>query len=253
MWLLFDLARDEVLRWAATPFTEEYVALRRDFSRHVPSVRFALEPSGFAIREPIVAGTMLRELPEERKFAVCRRLLHHLGELAVAQRGLRSDDPVGPSLSDVFSRSPIADARRWVRPLTGIFGSGSPLTLPVHGDLGKNNVMIAEDHEPAAIDFGEIHRGPYWSDAIRIARVVEHRWAAGELDDVLGTLWEAAGVTPVRWDGERTRLAQIGRVAEAADRELRRTRPPFVALKRRIREAQIRDDWSRRRAKGSRA
>lgn len=239
--LLFDLERSEVLRWVAEPITEEYEALRRTFSRHVPSVPFEVNPSRRSLREPLVVGEMLGELPPERMEFHCRALLRGLAELI--ENEARSDiDAASVPIRYAAERSPIDDARSGAEDLAEMFGEDAPVTIPVHGDLAASNVLV-DDGAPVAIDFGPMERGPFFSDVLGVADHLPDLWVDGGFDEELGTVWEAAGLRPVRWNRENVRLAMLARAVERADRRIRNTRPPLEPVKRRVKAADMRVQW----------
>lgn len=247
-WLLFDLERSEVLRWVTEPITEEYEALRRTFARHVPSVTFEVSRSRRSLSEPIVEGVTLHEVEAERQERVCRSLLRGLADLV---REEVRPDVIGAG-SQSFRRmartSPITEAQQREDEFTELLGEHRVM-VPVHGDLGGTNVLVIEEDHPVVIDFGLLNRGPFYVDPLSVARYAPRIWARGGFDDELGEIWEAAGLEPVRWDAGRIRLAGLARAPVRAAQRMRQTRPPFKALKRRVKAAQIRTKWERQAAR----
>ena len=239
--LLFDLERSEVLRWVAEPITEEYEALRRTFSRYVPSVPFEVDPSRRSLREPLIAGQMLHELPPDRMEHPCRALLRGLADLIESEARSGIDAATRP-LPDAAERSPIREARQRAEDLAEMFGEDAPITIPVHGELAGSNVLVV-DGEPVAIDFGPTERGPFFLDALRVARHLPQLWMDGAFDEELGAVWEAAGLRPVRWDRENVRLGMLAFAVGRADRRIRNTRPPLEPVKRRVKAADMRVQW----------
>lgn len=241
--LFFDLERSEVLRCVKEPITSEYETLRRAFSRHVPSVPFGVSPSRRSLTEPLIVGEELGDLPADRKEYFTRALLRSLAEL-IDREARRDSDAEAVPLHQMAERSPIGEGRQRSKDLVGMLG-GSPVTVPVHGELGGSNVLIVDD-APVAIDFDSLHRGVFFHDALLLATTLPQLLVDGGLDEELGGIWEAAGLRPVHWNDENVRLAMLALAVERADRRMRNTRPPIVRLKRRVKAAQERVAWRNR-------
>ena len=239
--LFFDLERSEVIRCVTEPITAEYEALRRAFSRHVPSVPFDVSPSRRSLTEPLIVGEMLHDLPADRKEHCVRALLRGLTELIDSEA--RSDSDAGAvPLHQAAERSPIGEARQRPKELVGMFGEHPPVTVPVHGELNGSNVLIV-DGAPVAIDFGPLHRGTFFGDVLPLVSNRAQSWVDGGFDEELGVIWEAAGLRPVRWNDENVRLAMLALAVERADRRMRNTRPPLAPLKRHVKAANVRVAW----------
>lgn len=245
--LFFDLERSEVLRCVKEPITSEYETLRRAFSRHVPSVPFEVSPSRRSLTEPLIVGEELGDLPADRKEYFTRALLRGLAEL-IDREARRDSDAEAVPLHQMAERSPIGEGRQRSKDLVGMFEGmfgGSPVTVPVHGELSGSNVLIVDD-APVAIDFGPLHRGVFFHDALSLATTLPQLWLDGGLDEELGGIWEAAGLRPVHWNSENVRLLMLALAVERADRRMRNTRPPVAPLKRRVKAAQERVAWRNR-------
>ena len=241
--LFFDLERSEVLRCVKEPITSEYETLRRAFSRHVPSVPFEVSPSRRSLTEPLIVGEELGDLPADRKEYFTRALLRGLAEL-IDREARRDSDAEAVPLHQMAERSPIGEGRQRSKDLVGMFG-GSPVTVPVHGELSGSNVLIVDD-APVAIDFGPLHRGVFFHDALLLATTLPQLLVDGGLDEELGGIWEAAGLLPVHWNSENVRLLMLASAVVSADRRIRNTRPPIAPLKRRVKAAKERVAWRNR-------
>jgi len=243
-WLLFDLERSEVLRWPEHNYTEEYVRLRRAFERHVPSVRFRVEEQGAWLREPIVGGVELRDLAPTGRTAVRRQLLRGLAELVEHAQQTAPVVADEQPLEVALGRSPIEEARRRNREAVGLLGFRSSTHVPVHGDLQRSNVRVDSGGAVTVIDFGELRLGPFYSDPIFIAQQDLDVWASGGFDAELAAVWEAAGLSPVRWDRDKVRLMLLADTVVRSDRELFAARGLLAPVRRATRAERVRRAWN---------
>ena len=239
-WLLFDLERSEVMRWASSPYSVEYLELRKAFERHVVSVSFKVMPSDGVLIESLPSGRALSEFNKAMQTAIARQLLRGLAalirETGVAQITERDSD----SLAAIVERSPLVAVRECASDLLEMFGHDTPL-VPTHDDLAPNNVIVEEDGVATVIDFGRLHLGPFWLDPLTIAAQNLEVWSAGGFDEELGAIWEAAGWERVSWNRSNVGLAVTHLAARRVD--------SVLSVIGAVREKR---DWRIARAKGLR-
>ncbi len=233
-WLLFDLERGEVGRWADEPYSDDYVDLRRAFERHVRSVTFRKAGDGDWLMETTVAGTNMFELAPEDQTGVRRELLRSFAGLVRHEQRPAPDDAPTRSM-EALERSPISGIRSRVDDIVSTFGLDVP-HVPSHGDCSGSNVIVDEVGSPTLIDFGNLGLRPFWWDAVIVAGQDRRVWASGGFDRELADIWEAAGMAPVAWTPDRVRLQRrIGRRISAAlnaDRRIAETRGPLRGPRR---------------------
>lgn len=240
--LLFDLEQFEVLRWEPKPVSAQYETLRRAYGRHVPSVDFMVSDSRRAIRESMAAGDAILQASIEAKEHACKILLRGIASLVESESRSNPGGLDFPSIGQLGRSSPVFEVRESASALMDLVG-GNPAVVPVHGEINGENILVSEMGNPVAIDFGGIHLGPFFADAIGVANLLPKVWAQGGLDRDLGRVWEVAGLQPIRWDATTARLGLLAHAAVSAERRMRQTQRPLRALKQRAKAARIRNSW----------
>jgi hypothetical protein len=245
-WLLFDLSRSEVLRWHSVPYGAEYVRLRRTYERHVSSVPFRTTPSPMRIIEPMVRGTMLKDLRPEARTATLRTLLLELAELVRHEGQRRVTDPAPIALEEMLRLSPIEEARVRHAEVVELI-EGVP-QVPVHSEQTGTNILVDERGAAVRIDFDEIHEGPFWRDPIRLVATDLDGWISGIFDNELAAIWRAADEKPEAWDHETInrylRIDALERIVRGRHRTWETARSPYFELQRRLFNADVRHHWT---------
>lgn len=239
--LLVDLDKSKLLRISAEPIRDDQLALRSVFERHVASVAWQLGPNRNSLVEDFCLGTTLSSLPREEQIKHARTILCSLAEL------VDSKQPQNLCVEhhEVFEKSIIWGVRDHASQIAALLGADCAASVPVHGDLGLHNVLVNAEGLPVVIDLDALRRGLFWEDAVRVATDCRQAWEAGELDLEMGRIWEAAGLSPVKWDPANVRLARLGAFAVDADKRLREAGAPRKSVSRKVAELKVRTRWSK--------
>ena len=151
-WLLFDLEQYRVIRLVEQDqFSVAWEALRRIFSRFVPSVPFTVLSGRMASVEPILLG------PTADQAAPLDTALAEIFEEGLFR--LAEEANLGPSedlLHAALNRSAVPAVNAEADRILDLCGEW-PL-VPVHNDLVPDHVVLTEDG-PCLIDFGGLTVG----------------------------------------------------------------------------------------------
>lgn len=144
--LLFGGVTNTVKRIISEPlFDDEYVAIRKRFSRHLSAPTFKVDASRQALVEQQVHGVCLDELDEAQQLDIVKGLLRRLASLCFQEKHSDSKQFLHQALSALNPSLLPADLLPWLQVLRSSMLVADVPLVPSHGDLLPKNVLVNGD------------------------------------------------------------------------------------------------------------